>query len=113
MVRLDENEISFPDPRFMMDMRVIAFGGDLSIDRVWFAYQLGIFPWYNPDEEILWWCPDPRFVLFPKIKISKSMRKILNRNIFTFSEKKTSERLSETVRKLAGKDKPEHGFRMN
>ncbi|SHL29513.1 leucyl/phenylalanyl-tRNA--protein transferase [Chryseobacterium polytrichastri] len=88
MVRLDENEISFPDPALYDGHDgIIAFGGDLSIERIWFAYQLGIFPWYNPDEEILWWCPDPRFVLFPEeLKVSKSMRKILNRNVFTFTE---------------------------
>lgn len=88
MVRLDENEISFPDPELYDGHEgLIAFGGDLSIERIWFAYQLGIFPWYNPGEEILWWCPDPRFVLFPdEIKVSKSMRKILNRDVFTFSE---------------------------
>ncbi|OMP13279.1 Leucyl/phenylalanyl-tRNA-protein transferase [Corchorus olitorius] len=88
MIRLDENEIAFPDPE-MYDGHegIIAFGGDLSIERIWFAYQLGIFPWYNPGEEILWWCPDPRFVLYPEdLKVSKSMRKILNRNVFTFSE---------------------------
>lgn len=88
MFRLDENEISFPDPEIYDGHEgVIALGGDLSAERVWFAYQLGIFPWYNPGEEILWWCPDPRFVLFPDgLKVSKSMRKIMNRNHFTFSE---------------------------
>lgn len=88
MVRLDENEISFPDPLLYDGYEgIVAVGGDLSVERVWFAYQLGIFPWYNPGEEILWWCPDPRFVLFPDaLKVSKSMRKILNRNVFTFSE---------------------------
>jgi leucyl/phenylalanyl-tRNA---protein transferase len=88
MVRLDENEISFPDPELYDGHEgVIAFGGDLSLERIWFGYQLGIFPWYNPGEEILWWCPDPRFVLFPdELKVSKSMRKILDRNVFTFTE---------------------------
>jgi len=88
MVRLDENEISFPDPELYDGQEgIIAFGGDLSIERVWFAYQLGIFPWYNPGEEILWWSPDPRFVLFPEeIKVSKSMKKILDRQVFTFTE---------------------------
>ncbi|WBV55176.1 leucyl/phenylalanyl-tRNA--protein transferase [Chryseobacterium sp. Chry.R1] len=90
MVRLDENEISFPDPELYDGHEgVIAFGGDLSVERIWFAYQLGIFPWFNPGEEILWWSPDPRFVLFPdELKVSKSMRKILNREVFTFTENK-------------------------
>lgn len=90
MVRLDENEISFPDPELYDGHEgLIAFGGDLSVERIWFAYQLGIFPWYNPGEEILWWSPDPRFVIFPEeLKVSKSMRKILNRSVFTFSENK-------------------------
>lgn len=90
MIRLDKNEISFPDPELYDGHEgIIAFGGDLSVERIWFAYQHGIFPWYNPGEEILWWCPDPRFVLFPdEIKVSKSMKKILNRSTFTFSENK-------------------------
>ncbi|CAA7196515.1 leucyl/phenylalanyl-tRNA--protein transferase [Chryseobacterium potabilaquae] len=88
MVRLDENEISFPDPELYDGHKgIIAFGGDISLERVWLGYQLGIFPWYNPGEEILWWCPDPRFVLFPhELKVSKSMRKLLNKNFFTFTE---------------------------
>ena len=88
MVRLDENEISFPDPaQYDGHEGIIAFGGDLSLERVWFAYQNGIFPWFDPGDEILWWCPDPRFVLFPdELKVSKSMRKVLNKNIFTITE---------------------------
>ena len=46
MVVLDANEISFPDPRiYHPDDGLIAIGGDLSVERIWFAYQLGIFPW--------------------------------------------------------------------
>lgn len=88
MIRLDPNEISFPNPQIYDGHEgIIAFGGDLSMERIWFAYQNGIFPWFNPDEEILWWCPDPRFVLFPnELKVSKSMRKILRNNFFTFTE---------------------------
>lgn len=90
MIRLEPKEISFPNPlHYGGHEGMIAFGGDLSVERIWFAYQHGIFPWYNPDEEILWWCPDPRFVLFPnELKVSKSMRKILKNNIFTFTENK-------------------------
>jgi len=88
MIRLDPNEISFPNPQIYDGHEgIIAFGGDLSMERIWFAYQNGIFPWFNPEEEILWWCPDPRFVLFPsELKVSKSMRKILNNHLFTFTE---------------------------
>lgn len=88
MIRLDPNEISFPNPQHYDGHEgIIAFGGDLSMERIWFAYQNGIFPWFNPDEEILWWCPDPRFVLFPNdLKVSKSMKKILKNNLFTFTE---------------------------
>ena len=77
MVILDENEISFPDPHLYHPKDgLVAIGGDLSVERIWFAYQLGIFPWFNPEEEILWWSPDPRFVLFPdELKISKSMKR--------------------------------------
>ena len=54
MVVLDANEISFPDPRiYHPDDGLIAIGGDLSVERIWFAYQLGIFPWFNPEDEIL------------------------------------------------------------
>jgi len=55
---------------------LLAFGGDLSPTRLINAYKSGIFPWYNPDEPIYWWSPDPRSVLYPnKIHISKSLRK--------------------------------------
>ncbi len=93
MIRLDADDISFPDPMlYNPDQGVIAIGGDLRPERLYFAYQLGIFPWYNDDSEILWWCPDPRFILIPnELKVSKSMSKILNRNVFSFTENKNFE----------------------
>lgn len=105
MVRLDNKEISFPDPELYDGHEgIIAFGGDLSVERVWFAYQLGIFPWYNPGEEILWWCPDPRFVLVPsEIKISKSMRKILSRGDFTFSENRNFREVIKNCQEVSRK----------
>ena len=88
MVFLEVSEISFPDPELMdSESGVVAIGGDLQPERIHFAYQIGIFPWFNEGEEILWWCPDPRFVLYPKnLKVSKSMRKILRDGVFTFTE---------------------------
>jgi len=62
---------------------VIAIGGDLSVERLLLAYRSGIFPWYNKGEPIVWYSPDPRMVLFPeKLKVSKSMRQLINKNIF-------------------------------
>lgn len=62
---------------------LLAVGGDLSADRLLLAYQNGIFPWFNRDSLILWWSPDPRMILYPdRIKISKSMGKVLRSNQF-------------------------------
>jgi leucyl/phenylalanyl-tRNA--protein transferase len=59
------------------------FGGDLSPERLFNAYRLGYFPWFSEGEPILWWHPDPRFVLFPdKLKVSKSMRPYFNQHKF-------------------------------
>ena len=80
--RLPE-EIVFPNPELSEEDGLLAVGGDLSMERLLLAYSNGIFPWYNPGEEILWWCPKPRFILIPEeIKISKSMRKIIKKNKF-------------------------------
>lgn len=106
MILLDSNEISFPDPNLLeSESGIMAVGGDLSPERLYFAYQLGLFPWYNPGEEILWWCPDPRFVLFPKdLKVSKSMRKIMRDEVFTFTENKCFRKVIEECKDTFRKD---------
>ena len=64
---------------------LLAIGGDLSTPRLLSAYHQGIFPWYNEDQPILWWSPNPRAVLFPEeLKISRSLRKTLRKNLFEF-----------------------------
>lgn len=84
---LDEDELWFPYYDEVSKEGVIALGGDLNIERLKLAYEKGIFPWFNEDEPIVWWFPDPRFVLFPKeLKVSKSMRKVLRENQFSFTE---------------------------
>ena len=68
---------------------ILAVGGDLSTERLLLAYKNGIFPWFEEDEPILWWSPPQRMVVNPKeYKIAKSLRNILNRNIFevTFNQ---------------------------
>lgn len=74
-----DKEISFPHPDAVKPSGILAIGGDLSIERLLLAYHYGIFPWYNENEPIIWWCPKPRFVIFPeKVKIAKSMNSYFN-----------------------------------
>ena len=77
------NELYFPDVNQANSDGILSVGGDLSAERLQLAYKSGIFPWFEIDDPILWWSPDPRMVLFlQELKISKSMRNILNRNQF-------------------------------
>ncbi len=69
-------ELSFPDVETATSDGLLAYGGDLRPDRLLFAYRNGIFPWYNIDDPILWWSPDPRSVLFlDEFKLRKSLKK--------------------------------------
>jgi len=80
---LSKFDITFPDPRFACDEGILAYGGDLSVNRIMQGYSKGIFPWFNKDDPILWWSPNPRFVLkFEDFKISKSLSKTIKKNIF-------------------------------
>lgn len=82
-------ELSFPVVEKADRDGVLAIGGDLSSERLLLAYENGIFPWFNQGEPIIWWSPNPRMVLFlNELVVSKSMRNILNRNIFkvTFNQ---------------------------
>jgi leucyl/phenylalanyl-tRNA---protein transferase len=82
-VYLLNKEIIFPHPSLADENGLLAVGGDLSPERIITAYSNGIFPWYNKNEPILWWSPDPRCVMFPgNFKISKSLRLLLKKNIF-------------------------------
>jgi len=71
----------FPDPLRANGDGPACFGGDLSPERLFNAYRLGYFPWFAEGEPILWWHPDPRFVLYPgDLKVSKSMRPYFNQH---------------------------------
>ncbi|WMX17300.1 MULTISPECIES: leucyl/phenylalanyl-tRNA--protein transferase [unclassified Aureispira] len=79
-------ELAFPHPKYASPEGLLAVGGDLSPKRLLLAYENGIFPWYNEGEPILWWSPNPRFVLFPsEIKVSKSMRQVFRKEKFHVS----------------------------
>ncbi|MBS1575919.1 MAG: leucyl/phenylalanyl-tRNA--protein transferase [Bacteroidetes bacterium] len=83
------NEIIFPPVSHADPDGLLAIGGDLSTERLLAAYKKGIFPWYE-GEYILWWCPDPRFILYPEeLKVSKSMQALLKKEKFEFTINKT------------------------
>lgn len=82
-------DLFFPPVSHANHDGILAIGGDLSPERLQLAYRSGIFPWFNEGEPIIWWSPNPRMVLFlDDLIVSKSMRNILNRNIFkvTFNQ---------------------------
>lgn len=79
-------DIIFPPTHLASQSGILAVGGDLSPERLLEAYRQGIFPWYAGQEPIIWWSPDPRFVLFPtEIKVSRSMKQILRQGHFTIT----------------------------
>lgn len=87
---LDPRDPHQPFPPVHLAMRdpngLLAIGGDLSSTRLVRAYRRGIFPWYNPDEPVLWWCPDPRTVLEPgEFHVSHSLRKAIQRRDYALS----------------------------
>ncbi len=94
-------DLSFPSPRLASSEGIVAVGGDLRPERVLMAYQKGIFPWFESDDFLIWWSPDPRMVLFPeKIKISKSMRRFLRKNPFEISFNKAFSEVVEACAKV-------------
>ncbi|MEO7923828.1 MAG: leucyl/phenylalanyl-tRNA--protein transferase [Chitinophagaceae bacterium] len=83
-----DKELLFPPVQLAEPDGLLAMGGDLSPERLLLAYRNGIFPWYDGDI-ILWWCPHPRFVLFPsELKVGRSIKPLLTRNEFEFTVNK-------------------------
>jgi len=83
------DKIEFPPYEYTANNGIIALGGDLSDERLIYAYKNGIFPWFSEGEPIVWYCPLDRMVLFPnEIKVSKSMCKLINKNEFFITENK-------------------------
>ena len=80
---LDKYSYTFPNPLYADDQGLVAFGGDLNPNRVMIAYTNGIFPWYNEDDPILWWSPNPRYIIeLDEFKVSKSLKKTINSEKF-------------------------------
>ncbi len=79
---------AFPDPAQALEYPngLLAIGGCLSPPRLINAYKIGVFPWYNPGEPILWWSPHPRLVLFPEnLHLSRSLNKSLRKTTLRIS----------------------------
>lgn len=82
---LDSENCFFPPVEKANKDGLLAFGGDLSAERLVIAYASGVFPWYNDDEPILWWSLDPRLVIRPgEMKVSKSLRHTIKSGKFEF-----------------------------
>jgi leucyl/phenylalanyl-tRNA--protein transferase len=93
----------FPPVELAEPDGLLAIGGDLSTERLLVAYRSGIFPWYE-GEHILWWCPDPRFVLFPaELIISKSMQSVIRKNVFQFTMNTDFEQVITNCKKITRK----------
>ena len=99
------DKIEFPSYNLTTKDGVIAFGGDLSIERLVHAYKNGIFPWFSEGEPIVWYCPIKRMVLFPDdLIISKSMLKIINKNKFTITENTAFEEVIYNCKNIDRRD---------
>ena len=99
-----DKELIFPPVSFAEPDGLLAIGGDLSMERLLLAYHSGIFPWYE-GEEILWWSPDPRFVLFPdELIISKSMKSVIKKGRFTFTTNKAFTEVINNCKRISRKN---------
>ncbi len=98
MIYLND-DIKFPDVSQATKDGLLAIGGDLSVGRLIEAYKGGIFPWFESDQPILWWAPDPRFVLFPeKLIVSKSMKQHMRNSEFLIT---INEAFSRVIKECA------------
>jgi leucyl/phenylalanyl-tRNA--protein transferase len=96
-----DQELIFPPVSLAEPDGLLAVGGDLSTQRLLLAYRSGIFPWYE-GKHILWWSPDPRFVLFPEeLKVSKSMRQLIRRGSFVFTVNKAFDQVIASCKTIA------------
>tara|TARA_B110000091_G_scaffold92849_1_gene101327 strand:- start:817 stop:1455 length:639 start_codon:yes stop_codon:yes gene_type:complete len=99
------DKIIFPDYKLTTTDGIIALGGDLSEERLTYAYKNGIFPWFSKGDPIVWYCPSERMVLFPEeIKVSKSMQKIMVKNRFVITENKAFKEVIYNCKNIDRKD---------
>lgn len=94
-------KLVFPHPSLAEKDGLLAIGGNLSQERLILAYKNGIFPWYNEGEPILWYAPNPRFVLYPKkVKISTSMKQLMQKNEYQITVNQNFAAVIENCKKI-------------
>lgn len=99
------DKIEFPPYELATEDGVLALGGDLSSERLMYAYNKGVFPWFNEGEPIVWYAPWERMVLFPdELKISKSMQQVLKKQDFEITENTAFEEVIFNCKNTARKD---------
>ena len=103
---LNKFSFTFPNPREASDEGLLAYGGGLEPNRILNAYRHGIFPWFNENDPILWWSPNPRLLLYPKdFKVKKSFKKVLRKRDFLV---KFDNNFKHTIQ-MCGKIREEEG----
>jgi len=100
----EERTFEFPEPSLADPFGVLCSGGNLSPGMLLSAYRQGIFPWFNDDDPILWWSPDPRFVLVPdELHVSRTMRRVFRSGRFELS---TDRDFRAVVEACAARERP-------
>jgi leucyl/phenylalanyl-tRNA---protein transferase len=95
-------ELFFPPVDMADEDGLLAIGGDLSTERLLLAYRSGIFPWFNEDEPICWWSPDPRFVLYPtELNVSSSMKTVLQNGKYRFTTNRAFEQVIQNCKTVS------------
>ena len=105
--QLNKESLAFPPASHANPDGLLAVGGRLREDWLLKAYSVGLFPWFNPGEEILWWSPDPRYIMLPRdIKIQKSMHPYLNNPQLEFRLDTAFEEVIDNCAKIFRKGQP-------
>lgn len=101
------DQLIFPPPAYAEPDGLVAVGGDLQPERLLLAYRMGIFPWFSPGDPILWWSPDPRFVMKPEeIKVSKSMKQVIKRKTFRITYNQAFEQVISNCKSIPRDGQP-------
>lgn len=96
------NKLFFPPVDTADENGLLAIGGDLSTERLLLAYRSGIFPWFNENEPICWWSPNPRFVLYPnELKVSSSMKTVLQNGKYRFTINRAFEHVIQNCKTVS------------